>query len=177
MSLDEILQKVETYPCSLVEMTGGEPLLQKAVLPLMTRLCDTGKQVLIETSGAHDIASIDPRVTRIVDLKTPSSGESSRNLYSNLEHLQKRDELKFVIGSREDFEWAKALLEKHRLHEKVNAVLFSPAFTTAAAPGQTKGHEGLDPKLLVDWILEEKLPVRFQLQIHKFIWEPTQRGV
>lgn len=177
MSLEEILGKVKELDCSLVEITGGEPLLQKAVLPLMKSLCDAGKTVLLETSGAHDISKVDPRVIRIVDLKCPSSGESDRNLASNLEALRPADELKFVIGTREDFEWARDRVRKGGLEMRVRSVLFSPAFKTVAAPGETKGHEGLEPKTLVEWILAEKLPVRFQLQMHKYVWEPTQKGV
>lgn len=177
MSLDEIIRRIESWNCPLVEITGGEPLLQKAVLPLMKNLCDSGKTVLIETSGAHAISKIDPRVIRILDFKCPSSGESNRNLSSNLECLKLTDEIKFVIGSREDFEWACKQVRYHALDQKVRCVLFSPTFKTAPAPGQTKGHDGLNPQTLAEWILEEKIPVRLQLQIHKFIWNPTQRGV
>jgi len=177
MSLDEIMVETARLDCSLVEITGGEPLLQKAVFPLMQKLSDAQKTVLLETSGAHDVSKVDPRVIRIMDLKTPSSGESERTLWSNIDHLRETDEIKFVIGNREDFEWARDRLREHELHRKVRNVLFSPTFQTAAAPGQTKGHAGLNPKTLVEWILKEKLPVRFQLQLHKFIWEPTQKGV
>ena len=177
MALDEILRKVKGLSCPLVEITGGEPLLQKNVLPLMAMLCDAGQTVLLETSGAHDISKVDPRVIRIMDLKCPSSGESKRNLRSNLAHLRSSDEVKFVIGSRQDFEWARNQVRRHALNRKVGSILFSPVFRTRASPGRTRGHTGLDPKMLAEWILEEKLPVRFQLQIHKFIWEPTMRGV
>jgi 7-carboxy-7-deazaguanine synthase len=149
----------------LIEVTGGEPLLQKNVLPLMTAFCDVGKTVLIETSGAHDISKIDPRVHRIMDLKTPSSGECARNLYSNVEHLTERDEVKFVMGSREDYEWAREQVRTHGLDRRVRAVLLSVVFGK------------LSPKDVVEWILEDHLPVRFQLQMHKFIWEPKARGV
>jgi 7-carboxy-7-deazaguanine synthase len=148
-----------------VEITGGEPLLQKNVLPLMTLLADAGKTVLLETSGAHDISKVDPRVYRIMDLKTPGSGEVERNLLANLEHLTPNDEVKCVIGSREDYDWSREKVLAHRLHERVRAVLFSPIFGR------------IDPREIVEWILEDKLPVRFQLQMHKFIWTPTQRGV
>jgi 7-carboxy-7-deazaguanine synthase len=177
MSLEAVSRKVDDLKCALVEITGGEPLLQKNVHPLMKSLCDAGKTVLIETSGAHDISKIDPRVIRIVDFKCPSSGESGRNLLSNVDHLKQTDEVKFVIGSREDFEWARDMVQKHQLDKKVKTVLFSPAFVTAEVPGQIKGHAGINSQQLVEWILEEKLPVRFQLQIHKYIWEPTQKGV
>jgi 7-carboxy-7-deazaguanine synthase len=163
--VSEVLAEVLATGCPLVEITGGEPLLQKNALPLMTQLCDAGKTVLIETSGAHDISKIDPRVHRIMDLKTPSSGECARNLWSNIEHLAKRDEVKFVIGSREDYEWACEQVRQHRLNERCGCVLFSPVFGK------------IEPRDMVDWIVADKLPVRFQLQMHKFIWPPTQRGV
>ena len=164
-SLGEIVGAVLAYRCPLVEITGGEPLLQKNVLPLMTTLADAGGTVLLETSGAHDISAVDPRVHRIMDLKTPGSGEVERNLWSNLEHLTARDEVKFVIGSREDYEWSCAQLRQHRLDQRCGAVLFSPIFGR------------IDPREIVEWILADNLPVRFQLQMHKFIWKPTQRGV
>lgn len=163
--VSDILAEVLALDCPMVEVTGGEPLLQKNVIPLMTQLCDAGKTVLIETSGAHDIAKIDPRVHRIMDLKTPSSGECARNLWSNLEHLTKRDEVKFVIGSREDYEWSRDQVRTHSLAEKCGCVLFSPIFGK------------IEPREIVDWIIADKLPVRFQLQMHKFIWPPMQRGV
>ena len=161
----DILAEVLALDCPMVEVTGGEPLLQKNVLPLMTQLCDAGKTVLIETSGAHDISKIDTRVHRIMDLKTPSSGECARNLWSNIEHLEKRDEVKFVIGSREDYEWSREQVRTHSLAEKCGCVLFSPIFGK------------IEPREIVDWIIADKLPVRFQLQMHKFIWPPLQRGV
>ncbi len=164
-SLGEIVAAVLAIDCPLVEITGGEPLLQKNVLPLMTLLADAGRTVLLETSGAHDIAPVDPRVHRIMDLKTPGSGEVERNLFSNLAHLTERDEVKCVIGSREDYEWSRAQVREHRLAERCRAVLFSPIFGR------------IDPREIVEWILADKLPVRFQLQMHKFIWTPTKRGV
>lgn len=163
--LDEVLAEVLAFDCPMVEITGGEPLLQKNVLPLMTSLCDAGKTVLIETSGAHDISGIDPRVHRIMDLKTPGSGECARNLFTNIPHLTKRDEVKCVIGSREDYEWARAQVREHDLAHRVGCVLFSPIFGR------------IEPKQIVEWVLEDKLSVRFQLQMHKFIWEPRARGV
>jgi 7-carboxy-7-deazaguanine synthase len=163
--LDDVLAEVLASPCPQVEVTGGEPLLQKNVLPLMAALCDAGKTVLIETSGAHDISGIDPRVHRIMDLKTPGSGECARNRYENIPHLTKRDEVKFVIGSREDYEWSRAQVRDHDLPARVNSVLFSPIFGR------------IEPRQIVEWILEDQLPVRFQLQMHKFIWEPKARGV
>ncbi|MBI4025728.1 MAG: radical SAM protein [Verrucomicrobia bacterium] len=177
MPLEEILGRIETFRCPLVEITGGEPLLQKGVFPLMTRLCDSGKTTLLETSGAHDISKADSRIIRIMDWKCPSSGECDRNLMSNLDCLGANDEVKFVIGTRADFEWARDRVRRHALNQKTRCVLFSPTFKTAETPGQTRGHAGLDPKTLVEWILEERLPVRFQPQIHKFVWPPTHRGV
>lgn len=177
LSVTEIIARIESLHCGLIEITGGEPLLQKNVLPLMAALCDSGRTVLIETSGAHDIAKIDPRVIRIVDWKCPSSGESGRNLPADLKHLRATDELKFVIGTREDFEWARDQVRRHDLDQQVRSVLFSPVFKTAPVPGEIRGHDGLDPRVLAEWILEEKLPVRFQLQVHKYIWEPLRRGV
>jgi 7-carboxy-7-deazaguanine synthase len=164
-TLGEIVDAVLGYDCPLVEVTGGEPLLQKNVLPLMKLLADAGRTVLLETSGAHDISEVDPRVHRIMDLKTPGSGEVERNLFSNLEYLTPRDEVKFVIGSREDYEWSRALVREHQLAERCRAVLFSPIFGR------------IDPREIVEWVLADNLPVRFQLQMHKFIWTPTQRGV
>ena len=164
-TLGEIVAAVMQYDCPLIEITGGEPLLQKNVLPLMTMLADAGRTVLLETSGAHDISAVDSRVHRIMDLKTPGSGEVERNLYSNIEQLTERDEVKFVIGSREDYEWSCAQVREHSLAQRCRAVLFSPIFGR------------IDPRQIVEWILADKLPVRFQLQMHKFIWTPTQRGV
>ncbi len=164
-SLGEIVDAVVSYDCPLVEITGGEPLLQKNVLPLMTLLADAGRTVLLETSGAHDISQVDPRVHRIMDLKTPGSGEVERNLFANLAHLTPNDEVKCVIGSREDYEWSREKVLTHGLAERCRAVLFSPIFGR------------IEPREIVEWILEDKLPVRFQLQMHKFIWAPAQRGV
>lgn len=164
-NLDEILHTVATYSCPLVEITGGEPLLQKNVLPLMSMLCASGYSVLLETSGAHDISKVDPRVHRIMDLKTPGSGEVDKNLWSNIGHLNAGDEVKFVIGSREDYEWSRDKVQVHKLSSRCCAVLFSPIFGR------------IDPREIVEWILADKLNVRFQLQMHKFIWNPTRRGV
>jgi 7-carboxy-7-deazaguanine synthase len=166
----------------LVELTGGEPLLQRNSLVLMRQLCDLGFSVLIETSGAHDISPIDPRVHRIMDLKCPSSGEVGRNRMENMTHLKSTDEVKFVIGSREDYEWAKERLLEHRI-AAICPVLFS--WVSPLKPEQQ--HKSLKPvpegqhpitRLeLVEAIISDALPVRFQLQMHKFIWEPEQRGV
>jgi 7-carboxy-7-deazaguanine synthase len=164
-TLTEIVEAVAAFHCSLVEITGGEPLLQKNVLPLMRDLTDAGHTVLLETSGAHDISMVDARVYRIMDLKTPGSGEVERNLWSNIEHLTQRDEVKCVIGSREDYEWSREKVERFNLAQRCRAVLFSPIFGR------------IEPREIVEWILADKLDVRFQLQMHKFIWTPTLRGV
>jgi 7-carboxy-7-deazaguanine synthase len=164
-TLPQIVEAVMKLDCPLVEITGGEPLLQKNVLPLMSLLADAGKSVLLETSGAHDISKVDPRIHRIMDLKTPGSNEVERNLWSNIEHLTTRDEVKFVIGSREDYEWSREKVRQFDLSKRCHAVLFSPIFGR------------IDPRQIVEWMLADKLDVRFQLQMHKFIWTPTQRSV
>ena len=163
--VDEIFSEVMAIDCPMVEITGGEPLLQKGVLGLMERLCDAGRRVLIETSGNRDISVVDPRVHVIMDLKTPSSGEQLKNRLDNIPHLAEKDEVKFVIGSEEDYEWAKGMVADHGLSERCGTVLFSPVFGK------------IDPKDIVDWMVRDKLDVRFQLQMHKFIWEPTKKGV
>jgi 7-carboxy-7-deazaguanine synthase len=164
-AVNEIVDLVAKFNCPLVEITGGEPLLQRNVLPLMSILCDAGHTVLLETSGAHDISPVDARVHRIMDLKTPGSGEVEKNLWSNIDHLGERDEVKFVIGSREDYEWSREKAQRFNLTKRCHAVLFSPIFGR------------IDPRQIVEWILADNLDVRFQLQMHKFIWTPTQRGV
>src|SRR3954467_10558889 len=164
ISLAQITDRVTSFKCPLVEITGGEPLVQPNVVPLMSILCDAGMTVLLETSGGHDISKVDPRVHRIMDLKTPGSGEVEKNLWSNIEHLGEGDEVKLVIGSREDYEWSKEKIERFSLTKRCHAVLFSPIFGR------------IDPREIVDWILADNLDVRFQLQMHKFIWAPTKRG-
>ncbi len=162
--------------CDLVEVTGGEPLLQAGVHPLMTALCDAGKTVLIETSGACDISVCDPRVFRIMDLKTPGSGESHRNRWANLDHLTPRDEVKFVLTSRDDYDWMLGVLEEHRLHERVKEVLVS-AVHASPEGGGVPGSDGLSLRALTEWVLADRLPVRVQTQLHKVIWDPIARGV
>ena len=164
-ALQEIVEGVLAFHCPLVEINGGEPLLQNNVLVLMSTLCDAGSTVLLETSGAHDISKVDPRVHRIMDLKTPGSGEVDKNLWSNIDRLTSRDEVKFVMGSREDYEWSRDKVQRYDLSSRCHAVLFSPIFGR------------IDPREIVEWILADNLNVRFQLQMHKFIWSPTQRGV
>jgi len=166
----------------LVELTGGEPLLQPNVLPLMKQLCDHGYTVLIETSGAHDIAPIDPRVRRIMDLKCPSSGEVTRNRWENLPHLKSTDEVKFVIGTVEDYQWAKAQIAEHHL-ASICPLLFSwaapltPAQQDKSLKIVPSGHTAISRKELAERIISDALPVRFQVQMHKVIWPPEQRGV
>ncbi len=174
--------KTQNLKLPLVELTGGEPLLQKNSLPLMKQLCDDGFTVLIETSGAHDISPIDSRVHRIMDLKCPSSGEVERNLFSNLAHLKATDEIKFVIGTKQDYEWAKSQITAHGLAAKC-PLLFSwvhplpPAQQNAALKKVPAGHTPISRKELVEKIIADALPVRFQIQQHKVIWPPEQRGV
>ena len=148
-----------------MEVTGGEPLLQPGVYPLMERLLDAGLTVLLETSGAIDVRLVPPLVHKIVDLKTPSSGESDRNDLRVLDGLTVRDELKFVIGTREDYLWARERIAEHRLESRAFGLLFSCV------------HGVLPPRTLAEWILADRLPVRFQLQQHKLIWDPDARGV
>lgn len=163
-TIDEVLRHVRSYGTRLVEITGGEPLFQEGVHELMSLLCDEGYEVLLETGGSLDIARVDPRVKRIMDLKCPSSGMLKKNLYSNISHLRPTDEVKFVIGTREDFDWSVGIIDKYALTDRC-AVLMSPVY------GE------LEPVNLAGWILEQRLHVRFQLQLHKYIWEPEARGV
>jgi 7-carboxy-7-deazaguanine synthase len=164
MTIDEILDAVAGYQCKLVEVTGGEPLVQDGVFELMTRLCDEGYEVLLETGGSLDISRVDSRVRRIVDLKCPSSKMMSKNYWTNIDHLTPNDQVKFVIGTREDYEWSKEIVSKYCLDKKC-PVLMSVVF------GE------LEPVQLAEWILQDKLDVRFQLQMHKYIWTPEMRGV
>ena len=152
-----ILDEVRKFTASHVCVTGGEPLAQPKCRTLLARLCDAGYRVSLETSGALDIGGVDERVARVVDVKTPGSGEAARNRVENHRLLTPRDQLKFVICSRDDYDWSKAYLEEHRLTERCQ-VLFSPSYTQIA------------PGVLADWILEDRLPVRFQMQLHKFLW-------
>ena len=169
-------------PLPLVELTGGEPLLQKNALPLMKQLCDGGFTVLLETSGAHDISKVDPRVHRIMDLKCPSSGEAERNRKANLAHLKSTDEIKFVIGTREDYQWAKEQIARRQLHQ-ICPLLFS--WVHPLAPDQQhpslkrvpSGQTPISRRELAEQIIADALPVRFQAQLHKIIWPPEQRGV
>ncbi|WP_445115454.1 7-carboxy-7-deazaguanine synthase QueE [Acinetobacter sp. WZC-1] len=165
-SLDQIVQTALSFQTPYICVTGGEPLAQPNALPLMKTLADLGCQVSLETSGALDISAVDSRVSRVLDLKTPASGEERRNLFSNLQYLTRHDQIKFVICNREDYDWSKQQLQQHQLHEKVSTVWFSPAFAVE------KGAAHL-PQLardLAQWILEDHLPVRLQLQLHKLLW-------
>lgn len=163
-AIEEILTEIKKYNCNLVEVTGGEPLVQKEVLPLMKILCDSGYDVLIETGGSLSIKEVDQRVKVIMDFKCPSSKMAEKNLFENINYLKKNDEVKFVIGNREDYDWSKNVIDKYQLTEKC-AVLFSNVFSE------------LEPVQLAEWILNDNLKVRFQIQMHKYIWSPTKRGV
>ncbi len=160
-SFDEILKEIGSLGARHVCVTGGEPLAQKNVIELLRRLCDAGYVVSLETSGAIDVSPVDARVIRIVDIKTPQSGEVHRNLWSNLDHLSAHDEIKFVLCSREDYDWSKRIVSEHALTSRCT-VLFSPSH------GQVGARE------LADWIVEDRLPVRFQTQLHKQLWGEEQ---
>ncbi len=162
MSVSEVLDRVAQYACHAVCVTGGEPLAQKACLELLRVLCEAGHSVSLETSGALDLAGVDPRVARIMDLKAPGSGEAEKNRWQNLDALNGRDEIKFVLASASDYDWARQVLRARRLDE-ICTVLFAPV------QGQ------LEPAQLADWILRDRLPVRFQLQLHKILWG-AERG-
>lgn len=164
MTRAEVLAKVLAFDCPLVELTGGEPLLQPAVLPLMAELCDAGKTVLLETSGAHDVGPVDRRVRVVMDLKCPDSGECDRNFWPNLDRLKPADEIKFVVASRRDWDWAVETVRARRLDDRFT-VLVSTAFG------------GVTARDLADWLLASGLNVRMQLQMHKYIWDPAARGV
>lgn len=158
LSVSEILKKVAENKASYVCVTGGEPLAQPNCLPLLSALCDEGYKVSLETSGAMDISAVDERVSRVVDLKTPGSGELDKNLYDNIQYLTNHDQIKFVICGREDYEWANFKVDELGLLERVSDVLYSPSF------GQ------VEPAELASWILQDSRPVRFQLQLHKILW-------
>ena len=164
LALGDVIVKVLEYNCPLVEITGGEPLLQPNVYPLMARLCDLGKRVLLETSGSIDVSAVDPRVVKIMDLKCPGSGECDRNCYENIRLLDKKDEVKFVIADRADYDWARRTMTEHQL-TRICTVLFSPVWGV------------LPLKTLADWVMADQLPVRLQTQLHKHIWGADARGV
>ena len=157
ISMAEILEQVSNDQPRFITVTGGEPLAQPACLALLTQLCDLGYTVSLETSGALDISVVDPRVIRVVDIKTPKSGEVLRNHWENINYLKPQDQIKFVIGDRQDYDWAKEILGKYQLIDRCT-ILFSPSYNEIA------NHD------LADWLLADRLPVRFQLQMHKYIW-------
>ena len=165
MTRGQVLERALATGTELVELTGGEPLLQPAVLPLMTELCDAGRTVLIETSGEADVSRVDPRVHKIMDLKAPGSGESARNRWTNLEHIGPGDELKFVLANRGDYEWMRDVIRTRELQGRTPNLLASTVFGKLAT------------KQLVEWVLADKLPVRVQLQMHKYVWAPEAQGV
>lgn len=165
MTVDDVVADVEARGCPVVEVTGGEPLLQPDVYPLMQRLLESGKTVLLETGGHRSIAQVPSGVIRIVDVKCPGSGESQKNDWSNLAHLTAMDEVKFVLADRADYEFAREVVGREKLDERVAAVLFSPV------------HGELEAKQLADWVISDRLKVRVQLQVHKYIWSPETRGV
>ncbi len=163
--LDAIWGEVDAFDCPLVEVTGGEPLLQEDVYPLMQGLLDRGKTVLLETGGHRNTARVPRDVITILDIKCPGSGESDANDWTNLERLRPQDEVKFVINDRTDYDWARDVVQRRELATRAAAIHFSPV------------HGVLDPKTLSEWVLADRLPVRVQLQLHKYIWSPTTRGV
>lgn len=165
VELDDVLRQVDAFNCQTVEITGGEPLLQADVYPLMERLLERRYRVLLETGGHRSIADVPAGVIRVVDVKCPGSGEAGKNHWPNLEVLRPHDEVKFVIKDRADYEFARSVVEQHELAGRCAAVLFSPV------------HGVLDPKPLAEWILADRLPVRLQLQAHKYIWGADVRGV
>ena len=164
IEIDKIIKKVNKLKTKLVEVTGGEPLIQVGCINLLHKLIKNGNDVLIETGGALSIEKIPKEVIVILDIKCPSSNMSDKNLWTNINFLKKEDQVKFVIGDREDYEWTKTILKKYNLNTKCE-ILFSPVFNK------------IEPKTIVDWIMEDNLDVRFQLQIHKFIWEENKKGV
>jgi len=164
-TLEDVLHEVDRYDCPLVEVTGGEPLLQEAVYPLMQSLVSMGKTVLLETGGHRSIARVPPEVVTILDVKCPGSGESARNCWENLAHVRPHDEVKFVVKDRADYEFAREVISARSLPGRVAAIHLSPV------------HGVLDPKTLSEWILADRLPARVQLQLHKYIWSPDTRGV
>ena len=164
LEIEQIVDEIKKLNCNLVEITGGEPLFQTESIQLMKKLCDEGFEVMLETSGSLPIENVDKRVMIILDLKCPSSGMQKKNLYRNIEFIKPNDEIKFVIGDYEDYLWAKEKIVEYNLVEKCN-VLFSTVFNK------------LEPRELVEWIIKDNLNVRFQLQMHKFIWEPDRKGV
>jgi 7-carboxy-7-deazaguanine synthase len=177
---DEVLAEVRRLgpDGGLVEITGGEPMLQqRELLPLMQRLLDKGYRVLLETSGERPLASVPPGVVKIVDVKCPDSGEGDTFDLANLQALTPQDEIKFVLSSRKDYDFACEFIRRHNLSSKVNAILFSPAFRKDATGARDTSHCLLDPQVLAEWMLADSVPARLGLQLHKFIWDPAVKGV
>jgi len=179
MSMEEVLEEVEHLsPGGLVEITGGEPMLQeKEVVPLMRRLLDDGYTVLLETSGERPLEHVPREVHKIVDVKCPNSGEPDTFHVENLDVLNSNDEVKFVLSDRTDYEFARDFVARHELVPRVNAVLFSPAFAKDARGGRDTSHCLLDPRELAEWMLADNVSARLGLQLHKFIWDPAMKGV
>jgi 7-carboxy-7-deazaguanine synthase len=163
VTIDDVIARVRAYGCPLVEVTGGEPLAQPEAFDLIRRLCDEGFEVLIETSGSIDISPVDPRARLIIDVKCPGSGEEEKNLWSNLDRVRERDEIKFVISDRRDYEWALGVIETYKLHGRT--VLFSPVW------------DEMPMQELAGWMLEDRVQARFQTQLHKHIWGADATGV
>jgi 7-carboxy-7-deazaguanine synthase len=178
-TLDQVEEKIGALaPVMLVEFTGGEPMLQeRELLPLMDRLLEKGYTLMIETSGERPLAKVPKAVHKIMDVKCPASGESGRFHLENLEALTTRDEVKFVISDRADYEFARELIHQHNLAARCGQILLSPAFSKTPTPQRTADNCVLDPRLLVEWMLSDHVPARLSLQIHKFIWEPLKKGV
>ena len=177
---DEVVAQIEALaPCKLVEFTGGEPMLHaRELLPLMRRLLDEGYELMIETSGERPLAEVPKAVHKIVDVKCPGAGAAANSFrMENLGALTKNDEVKFVLLDRADYEFARDFIREHRLEEKAGEILLSPAFQKTPSPQRTADNMALDPRKLVDWMLEDGVPARLSLQIHKFIWEPQKKGV
>jgi len=180
MALEEVLERVEQLSPGggLVEITGGEPMLQeREVVPLMQTLLDTGFTVLLETSGERPLESVPKGVVKIVDVKCPDSGAADTFRIQNLDAIDSKDEVKFVIASRNDYDFARTFVTQHILDRRVNAVLFSPAFAKDAAGTRDSSHCCVDPRELAEWMLADNVPARLSLQLHKFIWDPALKGV
>jgi 7-carboxy-7-deazaguanine synthase len=179
LSVDQVVSEVRAVgPARLVEITGGEPMLQEAeAVPLMERLLEENYTVLLETSGAHPLSRVPKAVIKIVDVKCPASGEGDTFRMENLDALTPQDEIKFVLASRDDYDFARDFLRRHGLSDRVSSVILSPAFAKTATGTRDSSNCLLDPRELAEWMLQDQLPVRLGLQIHKFIWDPATKGV